>query len=287
VDEYQTTLGDDFDAGRKTLGEVLKTARLAKGLELTDIARETRIHLRNLNAIESDQHETLPALPFTLGFVKSFARVVGIDPEAASAQFRAETSKTSHVPQPMAQIEPLDEARVPSRGLVVGAGLALVVLVGGGLAWQQGFFSPSPPPPPVEVEAVQPAPMPEPLPVAPTVATDPTLAAPDTPVASDPLAEPGSVPAAPVTGPVVISASEDAWFKVYAPAGGPTVKMGILRAGETYTVPEGQGDLLLWTGKAGALTLSVGGRPLAPLGRPDETVKDVSLAPAALAARIR
>ena len=44
--------------------------------------------------------------------------------------------------------------------------------------------------------------------------------------------------------------------------------------------------LLLWTGKAGVLKVIVGGRAIPPLGKPVETVRDVSLAPADLLARI-
>jgi cytoskeleton protein RodZ len=284
VDEYQTSLGDEFDSNRTTIGETLKRARLEKGLELADIARETRIHARTLAAIEADEHDGLPALPFTIGFVKSFARCVGIDPATAAAQFRAETTKTSHNPQPTAPLESLDENRLPSRSVIAASVLGLVVVLGGLLAWSNGAFeSAAPAQPAPVVEQITEAPAPLPPTPQPLPSTDPALLPPEAdPAFGDPAAVPAATDA---SGPVVITANEDAWFKVYDNAGGPTVKMGILRAGESYTVPGGRDDLLLWTGKAGALTLSVGGRRLAPLGRADETVKDVSLAPAVLAAR--
>jgi hypothetical protein len=90
-----------------------------------------------------------------------------------------------------------------------------------------------------------------------------------------------------VGGPVVISATEDAWIKVYDRTQRATVKMGILKPGETYQVPGDRSDLLLWTGRAGALRITVGGRPVPALGGPRDTVQDVSLAPGDLLARAR
>src|SRR3546814_9446456 len=84
--------------------------------------------------------------------------------------------------------------------------------------------------------------------------------------------------------PVVRTASEDAWIKVYDTSG-QTVRMGILKGGESYAVPGDPEQLLLWTGKAGAIRITVGGKPVAPLGQPVQTVRDISLAPGSLLAR--
>src|SRR3546814_2953265 len=77
--------------------------------------------------------------------------------------------------------------------------------------------------------------------------------------------------------PVVLTASEDAWIKVYDTSG-QTVRMGILKGGESYAVPGDPEQLLLWTGKAGAIRITVGGKQVAPLGQPVKTVRDISLA---------
>src|SRR3546814_7687023 len=61
--------------------------------------------------------------------------------------------------------------------------------------------------------------------------------------------------------------------------------MGILKGGESYAVPGDPEQLLLWTGKAGAIRITVGGKPVAPLGQPVQTVRDISLAPGSLLAR--
>lgn len=287
VEEYQAPLGDVFDVATPRVGERLHRARVDKGLELADIARDTRVPLRHLVAIEADNHEGLPALTYSIGFVKTFARAVGLPPEEIAAQFKAETTKAAHVPQTM-PLEPLDESRLPPRGIAVAAAIALVAIVAA--IWASGMFAGDPPPPPVEtapVEVAAPAPEPAAVPeaavAAPLSPTGDIGVPPATPAAIDPAAplDPAAVPAG---GPVVLTATQEVWIKVYD-AAQQTVKMGILQPGESYTVPADRGDLQLWTGRAGALRVTVGGRAIRPLGGPDETVQGVSLAPAALAAR--
>lgn len=293
MEEYQAPLGDVFDVAAPRVGERLFRARTDKGLELADIARDTRVPLRHLQAIEGDNHESLPALTYSIGFVKTFARAVGLPPEEISAQFKAETTKAAPVPQAM-PLEPLDEARLPPRGVVAASAVGVIAIVAAIWAWGGGLFESAPPPPP-PVEAAAPA---EPAEPEVAMATDEQpLVSGDAPVAGTgdigvpPAAAPAPVPAQPplpvdaqAAGPVVMTATEEVWIKVYD-AAQQTVKMGILQPGESYTVPTDRGDLQLWTGRAGALQITVGGRAIAPLGGPKETVQGVSLTPGALLAR--
>jgi cytoskeletal protein RodZ len=292
VEEYQAPLGDVFDvAATPRVGERLHRARIDKGLELADIARETRVPLRHLAAIESDSHESLPALTYSIGFVKTFARAVGLPPEEIGAQFKAETTKLAHVPQTM-PLEPLDESRLPPRGVVAASAVGVVLIVAAIWAWGAGLFEREPPPPviaaPTEAsapaETTQTAALPDEQPALPVsetgdIGVPPPAAAPAETAA--PL-DPNATPAA--GGPVVITATEEAWIKVYD-AADQTVKMGILQPGESYQVPADRGDLQLWTGRAGALRITVGGRAVPALGALDQTVQGVSLAPGALLAR--
>ena len=266
----------DMITGTGRTGQALAAARAAAGLELAEIARETRVPLRHLRALETDVHDALPALPYAIGFVKSFARAVGLDPEATAAQFRAETTKAPHVPS-LATIDPLDERRMPSRGLVMASVAAVVLIIGGLSAWGSGLFdAPVPaapaidaPPPPADGEA----PLVDPGAVSLAPAGDAGVAAP---VA-------GAPPAVAAGGPVVLTAKEDVWVRIYDPATKTSAKTGILKQGEVFTVPAGPA-LALWTGKVGTIEVRVGGRVLPPLGGPVETVRDLSLAPAALLA---
>jgi hypothetical protein len=82
-----------------------------------------------------------------------------------------------------------------------------------------------------------------------------------------------------------LTATEDVWIKIYDRATRTSAKIGILKAGESFAVPTEPPGLLLWTGKAGALAVTVGGRAVPPLGGPVETIRDVSLSAADLLAR--
>jgi cytoskeletal protein RodZ len=268
-----------IEPGAQRTGAILSTAREAAGISLIDIARDTRVPVRHLKAIDLDDHSNLPALPYAIGFVKSYARAVGLDPEAVAAQFRAETSKTAHVPT-VPSLEPLDERRVPGRGIVLGSIAAIVVIIAGLSAWGSGAFDPAPPIAVAEAPATDPAETLADTPQADTGIAPVAVAAPGAPAATA-----GAPVAAGATGPVVLTATEDVWIKIYDRATRTSAKIGILKTGETFAVPAELPGLLLWTGKAGALQVSVGGRKLPPLGGPVETVRDVSLAPADLLAR--
>jgi cytoskeletal protein RodZ len=285
-----------METGAKRTGAMLAAARAAAGIELADIAKETRVPLRHLRALERDDHEAMPALPYAIGFVKAFARAVGLDPEAIAVQFRAETSKIAHSPSPVT-LEPLDERRLPS-GALVAASLAAVVLVVAALsAWGAGWFDPAPPAAPETAAAAPVAEVSAPA-AAPALSDDTSVtSAPASPgeVTATPLQAADQTTASPAVttpvsaampgGSVVLAAKEDVWIKVYDRATRTNVRMGILKAGESYIVPGDQPGLMLWTGKAGALAVTIAGKAIPPLGGPVQTVRDVSLAPADLLAR--
>jgi len=294
VDTEVTAAGDEFAHGRR-VGAILADARAAAGLEITDIARDTRVPARHLAAIEADAHDSLPALPYAIGFVKAFARAVGIDPEAAGAQFRAETSKVPHTPAPP-PMSPLDERRLPPRGLVTVSIIAVLAVIAAVVAWSAGAFDGASKPaqptvvataaPPVETATTEPAPAATPDAPATTSAA-PAATGAATPAAS-PIVPTATPPATSGSGRVVITANGDAWFRITAYDATArkvvTVKTGVLAKGERYEVTPVPGQRL-WTGRAGALQISVDGRALPPLGGPVETVKNVSLDPADLRAR--
>lgn len=270
------------------IGARLKTAREAAKIELVDIARETRVPVRHLRAIEADAHEELPALPYAVGFVRSFARAVGIDADEAAARFRAETTIVPHAPMP-ASIEPLDERRLPSRGLVMASVVGLVVILGGLTAYGAGWFDPAAPSAPQTTTQAA---------AAASPAAQAQAAGADAPSATVAAVTPGAAPdaaaaaamsPAPAAG-VSILAVDDAWIRVsrLSPATGKaeTVKTGLLAKGQRYDLPANAAGLKLWTGRAGALRISVDGRTLPPLGGPVETIRNVSLDADALRARL-
>jgi cytoskeleton protein RodZ len=112
------------------LGASLKKARETAGLPLEKIATDTRISIRFLLAIESEDFHVLPGGIFTRGFIRTYAERVGLDPEVAVADY----DRMSATPE-----EPLDVFRNAEgessprndRNLYLIAAGVLVVLVAG------------------------------------------------------------------------------------------------------------------------------------------------------------
>jgi len=61
-------------------GRLLMKVRESMGVELTDIARETKISVAHLSAIETESFDELPALVYTRGFVQQLAKFLKLDP---------------------------------------------------------------------------------------------------------------------------------------------------------------------------------------------------------------
>src|SRR5206468_9758652 len=62
-----------------SFGEELRREREIRGISLKEIADATKISRRFLDAIERNDHKTLPAPVFTRGFVREYARYLGLN----------------------------------------------------------------------------------------------------------------------------------------------------------------------------------------------------------------
>lgn len=63
---------------RGSVGEVLSLARQRCAMSIEDVAATTRVPVRYLAAIEAERFELIPGLVYIKGFVKAFARAVGL-----------------------------------------------------------------------------------------------------------------------------------------------------------------------------------------------------------------
>ncbi len=69
------------------LGERFRAAREARGLSLSDVAEQIRIRSVYLAAIEEENWPTIGAPVYVRGFLRTYARFLGIDPEETVAAF--------------------------------------------------------------------------------------------------------------------------------------------------------------------------------------------------------
>lgn len=70
------------------LGEMLKAAREAKGVSLTEAEEETKIRKRYLEALENEEYDVIPGLVYAKGFLRTYAGFLGLNQEEVNAQFR-------------------------------------------------------------------------------------------------------------------------------------------------------------------------------------------------------
>lgn len=68
-----------------TIGQELKTARLAKGLSLEDVSHATKIPVLALEAMERDDFAVFPGITYQRGFLNLYSRHLGVDASAALA----------------------------------------------------------------------------------------------------------------------------------------------------------------------------------------------------------
>ena len=80
------------------LGERFRAAREARGLSLSDVAEQIRIRSVYLAAIEDENWKSIGAPVYTRGFLRTYARFLGLEPEEVVAQFNAENAPV--VPEP-------------------------------------------------------------------------------------------------------------------------------------------------------------------------------------------
>ena len=85
---------DDFDL---SLGDVMRGERATLGKSLLDVQRELRIRAAYVSAIENCDPSAFETPGFIAGYVRSYARYLGMNPEEAFAQFCAESGfSTAH-----------------------------------------------------------------------------------------------------------------------------------------------------------------------------------------------
>jgi transcriptional regulator with XRE-family HTH domain len=62
-----------------SIGEVLQAARIAQGSSIEEAADHTRVSLRYLQALEANDFEEIPAPVYVRGFLRGYARFLGLN----------------------------------------------------------------------------------------------------------------------------------------------------------------------------------------------------------------
>jgi cytoskeleton protein RodZ len=274
-------------------GDRLRREREMRGITLDEITESTKISRRHLEALEGEHFDQLPGGVFNKGFVRAYARFLGIDEEQAVADYSAASNEQ---PEPENKF-PLDIHKEPNRDLnprrsnlpLVFAIAALVgVLAGYGFFktklhnsapienTQQSAPASIPSEPQIGASTSQPV-----TSTSPRLNNDTATAAKQTPaqvaaasrpaearrnaVSADSAVAP--IPAREKSFFVQVNAKEDSWVSIVAD--GKSVMQRVLAADKHKKIKAGK-SLILRTGNAGGIEVSFNGRPLGALGNENE-----------------
>lgn len=286
------------EMGQVSVGQALRDAREAQGITLDAVAQRLHLMQRQVEAMETDDFESLGQPVFARGFVRNYARLLGLAPEALLASMvgaPAETAVVSHVATPA----PRSWLTSPWLILLL-LGLLLMVTVPVALyLWLNSDVEnvlvnqapaiqrrPAPVAAPV-VPAPAPAPVPAPVVELPDgqmqmpapLTTEPAVtpaepattvvpaAQPATPVTPAPSVTAPVAPAAPVTPPVAVAKgslrlvfSADSWTEVKDASGRMLLRK--LNPGGSSVDIQGQPPFEMVIGDASQVQLTYNGRPV-------------------------
>jgi cytoskeleton protein RodZ len=108
-------------------GTMLREARERLGLSVADAAAQTKLAMRQIEALEADDYGQLPEMAFVRGFVRSYARILHLDEQPLLAALPE--AKISAQVSPTSVEVPFPDARSPQMQNLIWLGAALLLSV--------------------------------------------------------------------------------------------------------------------------------------------------------------
>jgi cytoskeleton protein RodZ len=238
-----------------SLGDEFRVAREARGLSLSDVAENLHIRSTYLQAIEEEDWPVIGAPVYIRGFIRTYARFLGVDPEHAIEGFNATVPSATPAKQwnggGGVSVDP-GSGRKPSLWLWVAVVVALCLVGYVGYGYYQLHSGAAP-----EKTAAA-------IPIAEASVTP---AASPSPTSATPLA--AAVPVRPVRHVLTVRLTQLSWLRVIVD--GNLVLEGEFPPG---TVRDFRGKHVnLLVGNAGGVEVTPPGQPPRVLGSVGEVVQ--------------
>jgi cytoskeleton protein RodZ len=248
------------------VGAALQGARERRGFSLDELAHRTKISVRVLRAIESNACHEVPQGIFMRGYLRAYAREVGLDPNALVEQYLAQSDTAdaeNHSPHDGTHDFSADEpmATFPNRGFdasddsgsEIGKAIAIALVSVGFLTYMSLGTSRDSSPSPEALDMPPAAAIAEPARPAVLLASD----------TAQPVATSGDALQ------IELRATAPCW--VEAIVDGKRTVYRLMQPGDRATVSVHE-SLALHVGNPAALTLSVNGKPGRLPGRPYQPI---------------
>lgn len=123
--QRQSKTAEESDSG-KSIGKLLKAARDKKKLPIADVSAKLNIKPKYIEALENGHYYVFPAIVYGFGFLRSYAKFLGLDAEEMIQKFHVETG-TIEAPE-IDMLAPEEKHSLPS-GKIVVSGLMVLVLL--------------------------------------------------------------------------------------------------------------------------------------------------------------
>jgi cytoskeletal protein RodZ len=107
-----------------SVGQFLREERAQRGMSVEEVSRATRVPVSSVERIESDRFDELPGEVFVRGFLKSYARALGLPPDEVLARYTASRRVVWVTPLPLTT-----PTQRPARGRRFGVAIAFVLLL--------------------------------------------------------------------------------------------------------------------------------------------------------------
>ena len=280
----------------------LTERRNEKGYSIQDVATHLRISSHYIEAIENNDGPRLPERVYVLGFVRSYAKFLGIDPEYCVRRFKEEILQEAAA-APLFFPTPLSSETAPSKKILLLSSVGLMVIFAIGYGIKQ-WSSTSQPIDHVIAEVSQP--------VMPNIQSATLNSSPQDSTAKEgnpetqeededsnqenleqTAAESTSTPELPQPSPTILAEnralnlafSQPSWIEIKDPLGNIIIEK-TFQAGENYTLSKSQGHTMR-TGNAGGINVKIGEKPPQPLGKTGEVLSNLSLDAEALSAYLK
>ena len=111
-----------------SFGHYLKAIRVKKGISLDEVSEETRIRIDTLRLIEKEDHDRLPSEVFVKGFLRAYAKALGIDGGEVVSRYISSLNAYQAIEKSEADFAKLATKFWPNLMLSLGAMIFIIAL---------------------------------------------------------------------------------------------------------------------------------------------------------------